>query len=275
MLKLVLGIGVGILLVTVAYLTISFLLFARSIEAERDRLVAAAEPNETTVSEERLASLPIPVQRHLRQAGVVGQKIPRVVTLTQTGRIRNAPDSAWMTFTAEETYSTNPPAFVWRAWLPSRAMPVVFGRDHYLGGDGRITMKLLGTVPVADIGSTATMNEASLMRYLNEIMWFPAAYVGDNLTWAPVDDTSADVTIADGGMSATARLFFDADGRFVNFRAERFNTTSNSIQTWETPLDEQKSFAGINLPVSGAAVWQTDTGPFAYIELEVTGVRYE
>ncbi len=275
MLKLIFGIGIGALLVAIAFVAISFFLFSRAIKAERDALVAAAEPSSVTISEKRLATLPMPVQRHLRQAGVVGQKIPRLVTLTQKGRIRSAPDSGWMEFTAEETYSTNPPAFVWRVWFPSRATPVVFGRDHYLDGDGRITMKLLGTVPVADVGGSAAMNEASLMRYLNEIMWFPAAYAGDNLTWTPVDDTSADVTLTDRGMSVTARLFFDAKGRLINFRAQRFNSDSNSIETWETPLDDQGHFAGTNLPISGSAIWQMDTGPFAYIELEVTGVSYE
>ncbi len=275
MLRLSIGIGAGVLLVAIAYFAVSFLLFARSIKAERDALVAAAEPSEITVTEERLASLPVPVQRHLRQAGVVGQKIPRLITLTQKGRIRNGPNSGWMDFTAEETYSTNPPGFVWQAWFPSRAMPVVFGRDHYLDGDGRIIMKLLGTVPIADVGGSPAMNQASLMRYFNEIMWFPAAYAGDNLAWTPVNDTSADVTITDRGMSATARVFFDEDARVINFRAERLNTNTGRIETWETPLNGQKSFAGISLPVAGSAVWQTDTGPFAYIELEVTNVSYE
>ncbi len=272
---LVLGIVLGALALLAAPFAVSSLVFARSIRAERERLVAAAQPSDVTVSEERLAALPEPVQRHLRQAGVVGHAIPRVITLTQTGRLRSAPDSGWMTFVAEETYSTNPPAFVWHAWFPTRRLPIVFGRDHYLDGEGHITMKLLGTLPVASGGGDRPMNEASLVRYLNEMMWFPAAFVGDHLTWTPVDERSADVTLTDRGMSATARLFFDAEGRLVNFRAERFNTTSEQRETWETPLDDHGERAGLQMPLAGSAVWQRETGPFAYIELAVTSVRYE
>ena len=53
------------------------------------------------VTEADLAALPDPVQRHLRATGVVGQ--PRVwnYRLRFSGRIRSAPDTAWMPFTAD------------------------------------------------------------------------------------------------------------------------------------------------------------------------------
>lgn len=262
------------LVIGVSWIAVSYWGFSRAINAELTQLRDTALPNETVVTEDRLAELPAPVARHLRQAGVVGQTIPRLVTLTQTGRIRNAPDANWMDFIAEETYSTNPPGFIWRVWFPNRALPVVSGRDHYLDGDGRITMKMLGTFGIVDQGG-GDLNTASLMRYLNETMWFPAALAGDNLSWQAVDDKSADVTLIDRGMSVTARLFFDADGRLVNFSAERFDTNSNALQTWETPISGYVSFAGMNLPKGGQGVWRYEDGPFAYIELSVTGVTLE
>ncbi len=256
------------------WIAASYWSFSRAIDAEIAALEATARPNEEIVTEARLAQLPVPVQRHLRQAGVVGQKIPSLVRIAQKGRMRSSPDSGWIDFEAAEIYSTNPPALVWRADFPSRAFPVLFGRDHYLDGDGRITMKMLGTFPVADSGG-GVLNAAAQMRYLNEMMWFPAALAGRNLDWTPVDDNSADVTFADRGTSVSARLFFNAEGGLVNFSTERFDTNSNALQTWETPIGSYGSLAGMNLPIAGQGVWQYESGPFAYIELKVTGITLE
>ncbi|MBU1173778.1 MAG: hypothetical protein KKH72_00085 [Alphaproteobacteria bacterium] len=265
----------GIIAVAVAWIAFSIWTFSHSIDAEFAALEASAKPNAEVVSEERVAQLPPPVARHLRQAGVVGQKIPTLVHITQTGRMRSAPDAGWMDFQAVETYSTNPPGFVWRADFPSRALPVLFGRDHYIDGDGRITMKLLGTLAVADIGGSTDLNTAALMRFLNEAMWFPAALAGSNLVYTPIDDDTVEVTLADHGLSATARLYFDADGKIVNFSAKRLNLDANSIQTWQTPVGGYETFNGITVASGGQAVWQTPDGPFAYIELKVTSIAQE
>jgi len=265
----------ALLVIGAGWIGFSFWSFSRAITAEVAQLREAAQPNTETITEARLAELPAPVARHLRQAGVIGQTIPQIVTVIQTGRIRSKPDANWMAFVAEQTYSTNPPGFVWQVWLPNRSLPVVFGRDHYLEGDGRITMKMLGTLSVADVGGGSDLNAAALMRYLNEMMWFPAALAGRNLAWTPVDDTSADVTLADHGMSATARLFFDADGKIVNFSAQRLNLDANGIQTWETPVSGYRTLGSMTIPKGGQAVWQTPEGPFAYVELEVTDVTLE
>lgn len=99
------------------------------IEADIDRLVAGSVPLSTTVTEGRLATLPAPAQRYLRHAGVVGKPVPRLVRVRQNGRLRSRPDARWMPFTAEQVYSVDPPAFVWRAGMPSLAMPLVAGRD--------------------------------------------------------------------------------------------------------------------------------------------------
>jgi hypothetical protein len=179
-----------------------------------------------------------------------------------------------MNIEAEEHYSTDPPAFVWKAAFPTRNLPVVLGRDAYLDGNGSILMKVLSLFAVADERG-AELNDAALMRYLNEMMWFPAAFLGRNVTWTAIDETSAGVTLHDRGRSATATMFFDADGRPVNFRAKRFNTTTRQLETWETPISAYGAFEGLNLPSKGQAVWKLAGGEFAYVELEILTVSYD
>lgn len=264
-----------LLMLAVLVVAGGYVVWSGSIRADMDRLVAGARsPGGPLISAGRIASLPRPAIRYFTRAGVIGTTIPRVVRLTQKGRIRSSAEAGWMQLEAEEVYSTDPPAFVWRAGMPGLNLPVVLGRDEYLGGVGSIAMKLGALVPVADESGVA-LRAAGLMRYLNEMMWFPAAYLGSNVTIVPVDDQSFGVRIVDGTLSAEARLFIDAEGRLTNFRAIRYNTGTRSDETWETPVSAWGRLAGLELPTRGAADWKLIGGDLRYIELDIISVAYE
>ena len=254
---------------------LAYLLWSGAIDRDVALLQAGAKPpSAIPITAERLAVLPPPAIRYFTRAGIVGTAIPRLVRLTQRGRIRSSTDAAWMMLEADEVYSTHPPALLWRAGMPGLALPLVLGRDAYLGGEGSIAMKLLALLPVADERGDA-LRAAGLMRYLNEMMWFPAAYLGENVTIFPVGDNAFGVRIADRGLVAEATLFVDGEGRVVNFRANRFNTTTRRNETWETPISGWGRMAGLELPTAGAADWKLADGDLRYIELEITGVSYE
>jgi hypothetical protein len=252
----------------------AYWLLASEIGRDVTRLVAEAQRPGPVIREDMIAGLPEPAQRYLNHAGVVGTAIPRLVRLSQSGRIRSSADASWLTFVADETYSTSPPSFVWRAYFPSPFAPLVMGRDKYLGGEGSILMKMLALLPVADEHGEE-LRAAGLMRYLNEMMWFPAAYLGSNVKITPRDDSSFDVVIADRGMTAAATIFIDAEGKVTNFRAHRYNTGSRSVELWETPIVAYGRYDGKMLPRSGSAIWKLPAGDLTYIELEVTAVTYE
>lgn len=264
----------AIVLVTTLGIGVSYGLFVHSISSDLDMLTRAATNPGVSVTEAMLADLPPPAQRYFRFAGVPGQPIPRIVRITQKGRIRSSAADNWMNFEADETYSTNPPAFVWRAYFPAMATPIALGRDEYLEGKGSIVMKLLAVLPLADEHG-GELAAAGLMRYLNESMWFPAALLGANVRITPVDDSSFRATLSDGGLSAEAIYIVDEEGRLVNFRARRYDTGTRAMGTWETPVAGYRSINGLNLPSTGSAVWKRDGGDLDYIELEVTGITYE
>lgn len=267
---------VGLALLVLALFVVGGAVFwlDHSINGEVEALRSAAQPQNRSVSESDLAGLPTPVQRYLRASGVVGQAIPSIVRLTQRGRIRSSETADWMQFEAEQTYTTNPPGFVWRAWFTSRAFPVVMGRDKYDGSGGSIFMRMGGLLPVAD-ESGEELRAAALLRYLNEMMWFPAAYLGENVTWRAIDDNSAEVSISDNGVAVSGVWFFGSDGLPVNFEAQRYNTATHSVETWQTPLSAHATFDGQILPQAGSALWQLPHGQFGYIELQIDSVTYD
>lgn len=262
-------IGIGLLALAWNYWR-----FDKSISALNASLAQKALPSpQTAITPEMLAGLPEPAQRFFNQAGVIGQKIPRLVHLKQVGRIRASTNDDWMRFEAVETYATNPPGFVWRVWFPTRNLPIAMGRDFYLDGNASIHMKMLSSFTLADERGPE-LGAAGLMRYLNEMMWFPTAYLSQNLTIAPAGKNEFSVKITDRGVDAVAIISVDAQGRMENFTAQRFNTETAKLEKWQTPMTDYGNFAGLNVPVKGSAQWLLDVSAFTYIELEITEIDY-
>jgi len=67
------------------------------------------------------------------------------------------------------------------------------------------------------------------LRYLGEMIWSRTAFLGDNVSFEPVDDWSARVTLTDSGKTASATMVFDEIGKLVDFVAERYRTVDGGF----------------------------------------------
>ncbi len=236
------------------------------IDSARDKRLVTAE---------MLEGLPRPVQRYLNYSGVVGKPWVDSVYLKQSGRFRLGVDRPWMPVAAEEWYTTNPPSLLWKARFKMFGLPLLSARDRYEGGHGHMFGKIAGLFTVFDVRGPE-LDQATMIRYLNEIMWFPSAFLGENIAWQGVDDHAADVTFTDGGKSVTARMFFDDEGRLTNFTAKRYREIGGdfSLDEWATPITDYGELAGLNLPLRGQAVWHLPEGDLVYADLAITEVKY-
>jgi len=252
--------------------------FDRLVEADRRRLLEAPRPpHPPLATEEMLAGLPEPAQRYLRHAGVVGRPMVDTVRLRQACRMRPGPGRFTFPLVAEQWYSVEPPGFIWDATVPFIGIPVVRGRDGYLEGRGMMTIRGGSLIPFVD-ASGPEMDQASLLRHLSEMPWFPSAFLRDNITWEAIDDTTVRVSIADGDLRATGTLEIDAEGALVAFRSERHAMVGKKfeLRPWTAPTYAYGELEGLRLPVKGAAVWTLPDGTdFPYIELELTELEYD
>ncbi|MCF7890119.1 hypothetical protein K9M78_02765 [Candidatus Bipolaricaulota bacterium] len=251
-------------------------LFNNKVEKEVQELFESAETGEAEViTEEDLSGLPEPVQRHLRYAGIIGRKKVKTVRLKQEGRFRQSEDGSWMSFEAEQYYTTDPPGFIWKTDMSFLPLVSVVGRDKYYRGEGNMLIKLPPFIKIADARGD-DIDQGTLVRYLNEIMWFPTAYLSDYISWEPIDSTSARATMTDHGKTVSAVLHFDEAGRLVDFVADRYYTGGDepTLETWTTPIKEYGAMEGLRLPIKGEGVWKLDSVDFTYIELEVTELEY-
>lgn len=223
-----------------------------------------------------LQNLPEPAQRYLNYTGVVGQPWINMVRIKYTGIFCLAADKPWLPIKAEQVYTTNPPEFHWKARLKMMGLWIFSGSDTYKAGHGHMFGKVAGLYTVFDERSVE-IDQGTMMRYLNEMMWFPIALLSDYITWQAVDDHSCDVTFTDCGKSVTARLIIDELGRMTDFIAKRWyreNKGPYTLDTWTTPMTEWGKLAGLNLPIRVQAVWKLPAGDFPYADVKVTEVEY-
>jgi len=250
--------------------------FTRLVQRDVQALRTRASPGRAgVVTEEMLSDLPEPVRRYLRYTGVVGRPLPGMVRLHQKGTMRVGPGQRWLPLDAEEHYSVRPPGFVWAGTVRVGPLAVGRARDMYAEGKGQMLVKVASLWPVVD-ASGEQMDQAAMMRYLSEMIWFPAAFLADNVSFDPADDSSARVTLTDHGRTAAGTLYFDQEGRLTDFVAQRYRTAdASSPETWSTPITGYGEFEGLRLPARGKAAFKLPDGDLDYIDVTVTDLHYD
>jgi Family of unknown function (DUF6544) len=247
--------------------------FRRVVQRDVQMLLAGSSAGEAGfVSEAMLDGLPEPVQRYLRYSGVIGKPFVRTVHLRQKGRMHLASGTPWVPVKAEQWYSVRTPGFVWYATLHIGPIPIVRARDIYRTGAGHMLIKAASLITVAD-AKGKEIDQGEMVRYLSEMIWFPSAFLEDNVSFEAIDARSARVTLTDCGRTASGTLFFDADGRLTEFVAQRY--AGSNLETWSVSITAYEEFEELKLPVSGKAVWKLADGDQEYIEITITELHHE
>lgn len=271
--RLLIGILLGLTLVAGA-VAIGDWRFQRRVDGETRALLAGARVSEPRVVTARdVEHLPPPVRRWLEVSGAVGRPMAATVRLTQRGEMRAGADKAWMPVSAEQTFTVDPPGFVWRVRAKMKGLPIT-GRDRFADGRGHMLIKVASLVPVAD-ATGPEVDQGTLLRFLGEIIWFPSAALSPAITWQAIDATSARATMAFAGVTASAVFGFDDRGRFNRLTADRYMSApgGSRLEKWVIPITEWRVVRGIEMPVRGNAIWKLAEGDFDYYRWEILDVE--
>jgi hypothetical protein len=228
------------------------------------------------ITEEDLAGLPEPVQRYLRYTQIIGKEKVRTVRLKQKGFFRKKPTQKWMPLKAEEYFTVDPPGFLWYGKMRMFPLVTASGIDKFFKGKGSLVIKLFSAITVVD-AKGEECDQAELVRYLNEIIWFPSAFLSDYIHWEPINSDSARVTISVAGVTASADLYFNHNGQMANFVAERYMDVNGGaiLKKWSTPIKKYAEINGVMVPVKGEGVWKLSSGDFSYVKItEIPELEY-
>lgn len=182
--------------------------FNRNCKKEVEHLLSQPTNASTAIiTNEHIRYLPPIVQKWLSTSGIIGRAAIKQVYLQQHGEMRNTTTAKWIPFDAEQYFTTDPSAFLWKTKIQPSRFLFITGRDKYEQGKGNMLIKAYGLFNIAN-NQGAQTDQGTLLRYLAEICWLPTAALNKNIIWEPIDDKSAKATMSYGAVSATGFFFF-------------------------------------------------------------------
>lgn len=224
----------------------------------------AGDNRQRRFDEAELGGLPAPVREYFENVLRDGQPYADAVRLEQEGTLRTGGESSpWLRFTATQYVTTDPPGFLWDARVGLGPFAPIRVRDGYRRGDGAATVSLLGLLTLDGADATPELNEAALMRYMAEAVWYPTALLpGGGVEWEAVDDHTARATLAFRGTSATLTYTFD-DGEVRRVHADaRYRSVDGGFEPtpWSGYWDDYERRGGVRVPTTGEVVWHLPGG---------------
>jgi Family of unknown function (DUF6544) len=245
--------------------------FGREI-ADAVRLLRASPPSAVVDP----GKLPPQVRAFAERAVADSPEIPVTIDLDQRAEMRLEPDGQWLPVAARHVAAIRTPGFVWRATAPMMPMVRVKAYDALVGGKGRLVVRLLGAISVAD-ASGPQVSRGEAMRYLAELPWTPHAILANSaLRWRVIDARTIEVSTDSAGGPATVRLTFDDAGDIVVAESEdrprdvdgRFVPTR-----WRGIFSDYGIVDGVRLPRRAEVSWILEDGADAYFRAEIVGVE--
>jgi hypothetical protein len=278
---LVLYMLIGLAAVIAAAIAYGMNRWRSETEERRARLESTRvhdEPGRFHMSE--LEGLPAPVQRYFRAALTDNQRMIAAVSIQHAGTFNMSETGEdWKPFTSNQRVITRRPGFDWEARIAMAPGLDALVHDSYIGGEGILHASVFGLFSIVNMRGTPEVAQGELMRFLAETAWYPTALLpGRGVRWEAVDDSSAHVTIEDGGLSLTMLFRFGADGLIAFARAEnRMRTVGDSAvpTEWEGRWSSYERRDGMMVPMAGEVAWIVPEGRKPYWRGSVTSIRHE
>jgi len=275
--KLLLILGIVIVII-ILFVTISKILFDKKVIKEVGMLTEeGSKVQSKTFSFNDLEGLPEPVQRYFKYALRDGQEHIKFVRLKQVGEFRMKENQSWMPIKAEQYFTTEDPAFIWRVKFTMAPFVWIDGRDMYYQGKGSMLIKVLSTITVADAFGSE-MDISSLIRFLAEAPWFPTALLpSDYIEWKEIDSNSARAVIKDKGYTASGIFTFNEKGEIIKFVTnDRYMEADGKYlkEQWGGYYRNYQEIEGIKIPIEGEVEWNLSDRDLPYVKLEITDIQY-
>jgi len=262
----------NIIVLLAAIPAIGHFMFSNMVEHEQTALLEQVNlSSDRVITSEDLNHLPPIVQTWLKNSGVPGKPDVTFARLKQTGEMRTTPDGKWMEFIAVQYFDTKRPAFIWSTEVQMMPLVHLVGRDKLTDGKGAMIIKLLSLFNVVNEKNNEKINSGTMIRYLGEICWFPAAALNEHITWKEVDELTAKATLAVNGEEVSGIFRFNENGEMKSFEAERYygGGQDATLQRWVVETVESSTFDGYRVPGKLTVTWKLPEGNFTWLHLEI------
>tara|TARA_R110000868_G_scaffold194178_2_gene439500 strand:- start:53 stop:1111 length:1059 start_codon:yes stop_codon:yes gene_type:complete len=272
-----LGTILNLIILASALIAYSTLSFKQIVYDETAKMFENSNAlDENTFSEQTISNLPKIVQKRLFNSGTIGKEAVYNVYLEQDIQLLMNPEQKdWAKAKAKQYFTIEPPAFNWLVNLKMNPLINVVGRDKFEKGQGEMTIKLFSVFSIANAKNDEKVNQATLQRYLAEIVWFPSAALSPYITWEKIDDTSAKATLEFNKTKGSGVFHFDKQGNFKMFVAMRYKNIKDVEPTeWIVTATKTEIRNGIKIPVELKAAWKLDNANWTWLKLKIVDIKY-
>ena len=136
-------------------------------------------------------------------------------------------------------------------------------------------IKIFSLVSIANAKNDEKVNQATLQRYLAEIVWFPSSALSPYIVWEQIDGTSAKATMKFNGTIGSGVFQFGEKGNFIKFVAMRYKDVQDLKPTeWTVTATKTELQNGIKIPVELKVDWKLDNGNWTWLKLKITDIKY-
>jgi len=160
----------------------------------------------------------------------------------------------WLGFRAREVLCPHR-GFVWAA----RVGGVVVGSDRYVDGQGTMSWKLLGLIPVMRADGR-DISRSAAGRGAGEAVWVPTALLPRfGATWTATDDRHISAQYRLDDVDVELRLGLDDGARIRSLVVDRWgdpdNTGNWGLHPFELEVTACTTFDGVTIPQAGRVGW--------------------
>jgi len=180
-----------------------------------------------------------------------------------------------MPIEVEQYFNVNSVEFIWIAKARFAPLLSVYAKDEFVDGKGNLVVKLLGLIKVVD-AKGYEVDHGELLRFLAECIWFPSAFLHDDIEWETIDNDSARATINYRGISASAIFHFNEKGEVTSITAKRYREVDGDfvLEDWEGKVLEYEKFGDIVVSSRVDIIWKLKTRDFCYDKIEIIDIEY-
>src|SRR6056297_3565701 len=220
-------------------------------------------------SYEQLKSLPEPVRKYFMHVLPEGTSYISYVRLKHDGWFRTGPGKKKMDIKGEQYFTASKPGFIWKG-----KTSFFTARDMYIQDQGRLVVSLFSLFRVAD-EKGPTVDQAELLRWLGESVWFPTNLLPrENLSWRVIDSSRAKLEFEYKGISVYYIVIFNEQHEIVRLETDR-HMGDKGLKSWIGKVSAYTEIQGVRVPAVIEASWDLEEGLYTYGRFRVRQMEYD
>jgi hypothetical protein len=246
-------------------------------KAVREELLRTKGFKTAILTESDISNLPDIVQKYLHYTGVPGKEKVLNFRAVFKGGIRGSSAESFMNLRSVQYNFLDHPSRLFYIVASKMGIPAL-GAHIYLNETAIMKIKILGLFTAVD-AKGKEMNQGETVTVLNDMcVMAPASLTDSRISWEIIDELSVRARFTNGTISVSAELFFEPDGKLVNFISyDRYETTDGKSYLnypWLTPISEYKTIRGFRLPSKAELIYRHPDEDLCYGKFELEDIEY-